>query len=58
MDLNQSWGDVVWQEMIKSEYSQGVGDAFVGATRFRMANDGAIRENIKKGMLKLSALKF
>lgn len=56
--LTKAGGDVVWQEMIKSEYSQGVGDAFVGATRFRMANDGAIRENIKKGMLKLSALKF
>lgn len=56
--LTNAGGDVVWQEMIKSEYSQGMGDAFVGATRFRMANDGAIRANINKGMKKLSALQI
>lgn len=54
--LTKAGGDIVWQKMIKSEYTLGVSDAFAGVTRLRMANDGAIRENIKQGMIKLSAL--
>jgi len=54
--LKKAEGGIVWQELIKSSYSLGVGDAFAGATRLRMVNDGAIRENIKQGMIKLSAL--
>jgi len=54
--LKKTGGDVVWQKLIKSKYTLGVSDAFVGQTRLRIANDGAIRENIKQGTLELSSL--
>jgi len=54
--LKKAGGEIVWQELIKSSYTLGVGDAFSGAKRLRMVNDGAIRQNIKQGMIKLSSL--
>jgi hypothetical protein len=49
-------GAVVWQEMIKSEHTATVSDAFVGATRLKMATEGAARNNVAAGLGKLSAL--
>lgn len=49
-------GAKVWQESIKSEQTVGAGEAFVAVTRLKLATEGAIRNNVKQGLLKLSAL--
>lgn len=49
-------GAKVWQESIKSEHTTGAGEAFAGVTRLKLATEGAIRDNVKKGLVKLSAL--
>jgi hypothetical protein len=51
-------GAVVWQESIKSEHTTGAGEAFSGVARLKMATEGAVRDNIAKGLGKLSALKL
>ncbi len=54
--LTKADGTVVWQKVINSECSTTMSDAWSGITRVRMANDGAIKENIKQGMMYLSNL--
>jgi hypothetical protein len=49
-------GAKVWQESITSEHTAGATDAFAGVTRLKMATEGAIRNNVKQGLTKLSAL--
>lgn len=49
-------GTIVWQESIKSEYTATTTDAFAGVTRLRLATEGAARNNVAKGLSKLSAL--
>ncbi len=49
-------GETVWQESIKSEHTATTGDAFVGATRLRLATEGAGRNNIRQGLAKISKL--
>lgn len=49
-------GAKVWQESIKSEHTVGAGEAFAGATRLKLATEGAIRNNVTQGLVKLSAL--
>jgi hypothetical protein len=49
-------GAKVWQESIKSEHTVGTGEAFVAVTRLKLATEGAIRDNVKQGLIKLSAL--
>lgn len=49
-------GAKVWQESIKSEHTASATDAFSGATRLKMATEGAIRNNVTQGMTKLSGL--
>jgi len=46
----------IWQEAIKSEHTVGATEAFVGATRLKLATEGAIRNNVKQGLVKISAL--
>lgn len=53
---NSATGAVVWQKVIKSEHTATMGDAMVGATRLRMANEGAARNNIKQGLTEISRL--
>lgn len=53
---NIATGQVVWQEAIKSQHTATTGDAFVGTTRLRMANEGAARNNIKQGLARISRL--
>lgn len=48
----------IWREHINTDYTATVGDAFVGLKRLRLANEGAIRENISVGLKKLSKLKL
>lgn len=49
-------GAVIWQEAIKSEHTTGATEAFAGVTRLKMATEGAVRNNVAKGITKLSAL--
>ena len=44
----------LFESVVASEYTATIGDAFVGAQRMKMANDGAIRENIKIALEKIS----
>lgn len=55
---NAATGAVVWQKAIKSEHTATTGDALVGATRLRLANEGAARNNIKQGLAEISRLKL
>jgi hypothetical protein len=43
-------------EGVVTSFTATLGDAFVGATRLRLANEGAARANIKDGLRRLSAL--
>jgi hypothetical protein len=49
-------GAKVWQESIKSAHTVGATESFVGATRLKLATEGAIRNNVQEGLVKLSAL--
>ncbi|MDP2279488.1 MAG: hypothetical protein Q8K51_14835 [Nitrospirota bacterium] len=49
---------VVWQESIKSEHTATFSDAFAAVTRLRLATEGAARDNIAKGLAKISQLKL
>ena len=44
----------VWRKDIVTPFTAGVGDAFSGVERLRVANEGAARENIKVGLEELS----
>lgn len=44
----------LFQDFLKSTYTCGVGDAFVGMKRFRLANEGAVRAMIADGLEKIS----
>lgn len=46
--LSMGRGDRLWQETINAGYTATVNDAFMGVERLRLANEGSIRENIKK----------
>jgi nucleoside diphosphate kinase len=56
--VNAATGQVVWQKAIKSEHTATAGDAMVGATRLRLANEGAARNNIQLGLAEISRLKL
>lgn len=49
-------GAKVWQESIKSAHTVSATEAFVGATRLKLATEGAIRNNVSQGLTKISAL--
>lgn len=49
---------VVWQESIKSEHTATMSDAMVGATRWKMAEEGTARNNIRAGLDKIGKLNF
>ena len=54
----KSSGQAVFQENVSSTYTAKMGDAFAGATRLRLANEGVARANIKEGIRRLSKLKL
>jgi len=54
--LTRADGAKVWQESIKSEHTVGATEAFAGVTRLKLATEGAIRNNVQQGLVKLSAL--
>ena len=47
---------IVYQSVVEKSFSATVGDAFVGMKRFRLAQEGAARENIQEGLRRLSQL--
>lgn len=51
-----STGKVVWEKHTNKSYTATVGQAFAGVTRVRVANEGAIRENIKAALEQIAAL--
>ena len=51
---DETTGTVIFDEKIDSAYTATVGDAFAGFERLRIANEGAIRNNIELFLKKLS----
>jgi hypothetical protein len=49
-------GKAVWKKSIRSTYTATTKDAFVGATRLQMANEGAARKNIEEAITEISKL--
>ena len=49
---------VVYDSRVISSYKARFGEAFAGTTRVRKANEGAVRENIKKFIEELAAVQF
>jgi hypothetical protein len=56
--LKRTSGQTVWQESIQSEHTATMGDAMVGATRLKLATEGAARNNIAAGLAKIGQLNF
>jgi hypothetical protein len=48
----------VWEKGIITPFTAKMGEAFVGTTRLRLANEGAARENIKDAITQMGALKL
>jgi hypothetical protein len=46
--------EVVFEDFIKQQHTATMGDAFVGVTRWRMANEGVARDTIAEGIHRLS----
>ncbi|MBI1313563.1 hypothetical protein GC176_19910 [bacterium] len=51
-------GQTVWQETVDSEYTAKFTEHVIGYERLRKANEGAVRENIRIGLERLSAVPF
>lgn len=45
---NVETGEVVYEELVAESYTATMGDAMVGVTRLRLANEGSIRANIER----------
>lgn len=54
----QKTNKVVMRESITSSYTATMGQALVAVTRLRLAVEGAVRENIKEGLLRISRLEL
>jgi hypothetical protein len=44
--IDKNGGATVYEKLIQSSYTAEMADAFVATTRVRMANEGAVRENL------------
>ena len=53
-----SSSQVIYQDVIASEFTATVIDKFYGVERLRVANEGAARNNIEKGISLISAVKL
>lgn len=49
---------VILREVVRAPFTAGVGDAFYGVKRLRLANEGSARANIEAFLKRLSALKL
>ena len=48
--------EVIFEDFIKQTHTCTVGDAFVGAARWRKANEGVVRDTIADGLQRISQL--
>lgn len=48
----------VWDQAITRSFTASAGAAFAGATRLRLANEGAARENIEEALQQIAALEL
>lgn len=46
----------LFRETLRTPYTAGIGDAFIGIKRLRLANEGSARENISALLKRLAAL--
>lgn len=51
-------GGVVWEKAVVTPYTATMGDALVGSTRLRLANEGAARANIESAIKQLGTLQL
>jgi hypothetical protein len=51
-------GEPVFQDVIDTEHSTTIGEAFNGYTRLRKATEGAIRKNIQQAIERISKTEF
>lgn len=49
---------VVWQKALNSTYTAPFSAAFVGATRLRLAKEGAARKNVEQAIQEMSQLRL
>jgi len=49
---------IVMKESIKSTYTASLSESVIGASRYRLAVEGAVRENIRLGLIAVSKLKL
>lgn len=47
---------VLWEKAIESSFTATMGDAFVGTTRLRLANEGAARQNIEEAIKQMAGV--
>ncbi len=55
---NISTSEVVFNETLKSRYTATMDDTFYGPERLKIANEGAVKQNIKMLLERLSVLRF
>jgi hypothetical protein len=48
-------GAVIWSEKLVTPHTATMGDAFVGMTRLKLANEGAVRKNIAQLVQRLGS---
>ena len=56
--IDLSNNKVVFEELIPTPYKARMSESWIGVERLRMANEGAVRENIKAGIQKLNEFKL
>lgn len=56
--VNAETREVKLRKSISTEYTATMGEAVVGVTRLRLAVEGAVKENIRKGLAEVSTLEL
>jgi hypothetical protein len=51
-------GKVLWSDTVVTPHTATVSDAFVGITRLRLANEGAVRKNIATLLQRIAGAKL
>lgn len=54
--VDNASGQELFRETLRTPYTAGVGDAFIGVKRLRLANEGSARENISALLKRLAGL--
>lgn len=56
--VDRQTSQTVMSETVNASYTATIGDAFVGVTRLRLANEGSAKKNIQNFIERLSGLKL